>query len=155
MGAASLALARTAKMPIGDLKMEGGGRGEGGRVRQKPFSGALRRRRGGGEGGFEGRRGKLLRSGKGAEKSGEGEQRGEGRDSVGGGRDGGSDRGSLEGSGTTGISERNLWAKDARREEAENKSERKNRKNKRKVFNESSCGSAQAPLPHPPLPNQK
>lgn len=84
VGAASLALARTAKMPIGDLKMEGGGRGEGGRVRQKPFSGALRRRRGGGEGGFEGRRGKLLRSGKGAEKSGEGEQRGEGRDSAGG-----------------------------------------------------------------------
>lgn len=27
VGTASLALARTAKMPIGDLKMEGGGKG--------------------------------------------------------------------------------------------------------------------------------
>lgn len=46
MGTASLALHRTAKMPIGDLKMEGGrgGRGEGERRRPKPFSGALRRR---------------------------------------------------------------------------------------------------------------
>lgn len=104
MGTASLALARPAKMPIGDLKMEGGGKGEGRRARQKPFSGALRRRRrGGGEGGFEGRRGKLLRSGEGAEKSGEGGQRKrvEGAERRrqrlgGGGRDGGSDRRSLE-----------------------------------------------------------